>query len=384
MRCFIIAKVFVARVLALCMMVLVLLTACSLTVAPIGDATPVPVADVTQMPSREATTAPPPAVASEKVTAVSQVATTTSSLAGRLMYVEHGDMFVWTNGTATQLTNDGRFASPAWAPDGTSIAVVRRDEESLSNVYLLDGNGQNARQVTRVERTAPARSRDAVHEVVWADGPAWSPDGRSLVYVSQTRPPSTEDANPPLYEYPLSIFEAPVRSQNGLPGASTLLVRTTGVDLQQPAWAPDESFLAYVDMPRDTGKQRQIRLYDPQTQQSRSYPNMPTNVYDPAWSPDGKWLAFTGVVDGQTDVWVIGKPTTDGAPIRLTTIGGARAAAWSPDGRSLAYMQIDDHGANLYALALETTNDGQFRAGAAQQLTTSGAVDANSRASWTQ
>jgi TolB protein len=125
-------------------------------------------------------------------------------------------------------------------------------------------------------------------------------------------------------------------------------------------------------------------LYDPETDEGRLYPNMPTNVYDPVWSPDGEWLAFTGVVDGQTDVWVIKEPSGDDTPIRLTNTGAARAAAWSPDARTLAFVGIDEQGANLYALALESGENASLRAGDVQQLTTSGNVDANSRASWAE
>jgi len=347
----------------LLVLVVVFLPACSLTEAPLVAS-----------PSPEATSTSDVPVAAQEP----------ADLAGRLLYIENGDLHQWENGDTTQLTEDGRLSAPTWSPDGTRIAVVRRDEESLSNVYILDENGENARQVTTVERTTPARSRDAVHEVVWTDVPAWRPDGTSLVYVSQVRPATTEAADPPLYEYPLSIFEASLDGFDDELPPSDVLFQADGADVQQPTWAPDESVLAYVDVTRGDDPQRQIRLYDPEMDEGRAYPNMPTNVYDPVWSPDGEWLAFTGVVDGQTDVWVIKEPTSDGTPFRLTTTGAARAAAWAPNNRALAFVQIDEQGANLYALAIEAGENESIRAGAVQQLTTSGDVDANSRASWVE
>lgn len=305
-------------------------------------------------------------------------------LPGRLLYVESGNLFVYQNGSATQLTDDGDVFSPAWSPDGEQIAVVQR-EESYSNILLLDPGGEAMHRVTDIENTSPSRSREAVHEVVWTDAPAWTPDGEALVYTSQLLPARGEQDNPPLYEYPLSIFEYRLGLLSERPAsADDVLIHSQGPDFQQPAWAPDGTWLAYVRVPREAEAQRQIMLFDPENEESQSYPGIPADSYDPVWSPDGRWLAFTAVVDGQTDVWVIDRPARSTAPVRLTTLGQARAAAWSPDGESLAYINIDQNGSNLYVLTLETDENGVWRAGDSVQLTTSGNVDANSRASWTE
>jgi Tol biopolymer transport system component len=342
-----------------------LLTACSLTVAP-PEAQSSP--SLTGVPEEPVVVRPQPAF----------------ELAGRILYVENGMLHQYEDGTTTQLTDDDRTFAPAWSPDGSQIAVARRDEESFSNIYVLDQNGDTLRQVTTTERTAPERSRESVHEVVWADGPAWSPGGTALVYVSQVLPPTAEGSDPALYEYPLSIFQASLPpDEQDVVNASDVLLQATANDFQQPTWSPDEQFLAYVDVPRSADEQRQIWLYDPETNETRAYPGMPGNVYDPVWSPDGNWLAFTAVVDGQTDVWAIGAPEQKWEPTRITTTGAARAAAWSPDSATLAFVQIDEQGSNLYVVPLDRSGEG-VRAGTPQQITTSGTVDANSRASWAE
>ncbi len=358
-------KIVVRAYHLLALLAALLLAACSLTVAP---------PEAQSSPSLTAVTEEPLVVRPQPVL----------ELAGRILYVENGTLRQYENGTTTQLTDDARTFAPAWSPDGSQIAIVRRDEESFSNIYVLDRNGDTLRQVTATERTAPERSREAVHEVVWADGPAWSPDGTAMVYVSQVLPPTAEESDPALYEYPLSIFQASLPADDqDVVNAGDVLLEATANDFQQPAWAPNEQFLAYVDVPRNADEQRQIWLYYPETNETRRYPGMPNNVYDPAWSPDGNWLAFTAVVDGQTDVWVIGTPERDGEPTRITTTGAARAAAWSPDSSALAFVQIDEQGSNLYVVPLERSGE-SVRAGTPQQLTTSGTVDANSRASWAE
>lgn len=338
-----------------------LLTACAITeVTPQPSA--LPQMNVTPEPVEEAST----------------------GLTGKLVYVEAGSVYVFQDGNTTQLTDDSNTFSPAWSPDGTQIAVVRR-EESYSNIFLLDESGETIDQVTAVDNSSAWRSRESVHEVVWTDSPSWTPDGTAIVYLSQLLPATTEGENPALYEYPLSIFQYPLDLLGERePSSEDVLVTSTGPDLQQPAWAPDESFLAYVRVPRKTTDSRQIMLFDPETNESQAYSGIPANSYDPVWSPDGNWLLFTAVVDGQTDVWVIGKPSEGGEPVRLTTTGQARAAAWSPDGMAVAYIGIDEQGSNLYALTLETNENGALSAGDVEQLTTSGKVDANSGASWAE
>lgn len=359
-------KIGVRAYHGLTLLAAMLLAGCSLTVAP---------------PASQSSSPPETAVAKEPLVVRPQPAL---DLAGRILYVENGTLRQYENGTTTQLTDDDRTFAPAWSPDGSQIAVVRRDEESFSNIYVLDQNGDTLRQVTATERTAPPRSREAVHEVVWADGPAWSPGGASLVYVSQVLPPTVEGSDPALYEYPLSIFQASLPpDEQDVVNAGDVLLEATANDFQQPAWSPDEQYLAYVDVPRSADEQRQIQLYDPETNETRAYPGMPSNVYDPAWSPDGNWLAFTAVVDGQTDVWVISAPAQNGEPTRITTTGAARAAAWSPDSAALAFVQIAEQGSNLYVVPLDRSGEA-VRVGTPQQITTSGTVDANSRASWAE
>jgi tricorn protease len=57
----------------------------------------------------------------------------------------------------------------------------------------------------------------------------------------------------------------------------------------------------------------------------------------PAFSPDGKWLAFTGLYDGNADVFVM--PAMGGAPKRLTWHPGADlVVGWTPDGKRVVFQ----------------------------------------------
>lgn len=298
------------------------------------------------------------------------------SIDGRLLFVQDGNLYLHQGQDTRQLTRDGMTRDPAWSPDSRRIAFVRR-EESFSDIYLLDVNGGLPTQVTFNGGQSQPWTQQFMHEVVWASSPAWTPDSENLVFLSQVSPPTV---SPPA-EFPLSIYSYRLDLLGTRqPTNDDLLVRSNEDDLQRPAWAPDESALAYVQVPRGAELKR-IMLYDPNTGESSVYPGIPENAYDPVWSPDSRWLAFAAVVEGKTDVWAIPHPAIGGAALRLTTSGAARAPVWSPDGKRLAYIQLGDSGTDVYVMELQTAA-GALTPGTTEALTNNGQIDANSGLSW--
>lgn len=78
------------------------------------------------------------------------------------------------DGDAKQLTEGGfDVTSSAWSPDGAQIAFCRSRtgfrESHISDVWIMDSDGRNARQVS--------------DNVPSAMKPSWSPDGRWIVFM---------------------------------------------------------------------------------------------------------------------------------------------------------------------------------------------------------
>ena len=126
--------------------------------------------------------------------------------------------------------------------------------------------------------TVPARKGDVrnltrttgVHE----RSPAWSPDGKSIAYFSDT-----------LGEYALMV-EA--QDDKGEPRSYTL--RGSGF-YERPAWSPDSKKIAFIDSSRTLSW---IDLASGKVTEVDSEPIYgPENTLKASWSPDSKWLAYT-------------------------------------------------------------------------------------------
>jgi Tol biopolymer transport system component len=72
---------------------------------------------------------------------------------------------------ARAITKEGNWQQPFWSPDGKRIAVSAKIDRSTFRILVIDAEGGDIREIAQPE------SVDNVH-------PAWSPDGRSLVFTS--------------------------------------------------------------------------------------------------------------------------------------------------------------------------------------------------------
>ncbi|UHQ20114.1 S9 family peptidase [Lysobacter sp. KIS68-7] len=119
------------------------------------------------------------------------------------------------------------------------------------------------------------------------------------------------------------------------------------VDLTEPAFSPDGRTIVYTatsaNLPDD---QSQSDLWRVDYDGSHRVRLTKTPKFDesrPQWSPDGKSIAFLsdrGGEDATTQVWLM--PAGGGEPKRLTKFGESIADfVWSPDGKRLAFIARD-------------------------------------------
>ncbi|HLW75482.1 MAG TPA: hypothetical protein VKS01_00835, partial [Bryobacteraceae bacterium] len=192
--------------------------------------------------------------------------------------------------------------SPRWSPDGKSVAFLSARDGGKTQIWLLSTNGGEARKLTNLENGVSSIE--------------WSPDSTHLAGLTRTGPPPSKSSDVRHYLHISYKFN------------------DTG-------WF-DEKRSHVVVIDAKSGEARQITEGDN------------WNDTDPEWSPDSTRIAFvsdrTGhELDGShnTDVWVI--PASSGALKQISDHAGPdRSPRWSPDGKRIAFLGAEDEEAQAH------------------------------------
>ncbi len=245
----------------------------------------------------------------------------------------------------------------------TEIAFVSDNGKRNKEIWVMEADGAGKRRVT---------NNGSINLF-----PAWSPDGKTLIYTSfkagqselfllyRGNKPGTRLINTRDEKY-RGVWQgntgkiAAVVSRQG--NTDIYSVTTNGSSPQRmtesraietsPTFSPDGRQMAFVS---DRSGSPQVWVKDLDTGEERRLTyNGPYNS-SPAWSPTGEWIAYAAQAGNNFDIYLINPEGTFTTPV-VTHARSDEDPAWAPDGRKLAFSSNRRGRKELYRVDIDGSN----------------------------
>lgn len=232
----------------------------------------------------------------------------------KVAFVALNQLYVMPIGGApVAITHDTFYKQgPAWSPDGKWLAYVS-DRDGIENIYLHD---VSAASDADDKRALPSESAEIM--------PAWSPDGKLMAFQDQTMATMIGDLGTKKIRTLAATTFFPGRAAFA-PNGKTVAIAT--IRPYTKRFREGTSLIVTADLA--TGRQQ---MFEP-----APFESITTRTEDgPIYSPDGKGMAF--VMDDLLygmDVDAIGHPTGKAYALNNETTD---AVTWSGDSSKILYL----------------------------------------------
>jgi Tol biopolymer transport system component len=227
----------------------------------------------------------------------------------------------------------GEQLHPDWSPDGRRIALDALDLDDTDGTYdiwIVDTSDLSAEPEKVVDCSAPC---------LYAQEPAWSPDGGRIAFQRHTMTEAGE----------ISTIEI-LDLESG--EITTVLETPPTKGVFAPRWSPDGASLVFeqVLLDGETFLGVSLEILDLATPgTTRQLIPVETMANNSDWSADGSLILFSAPAEGGepggalSDIWVV---APDGSGLRPVTDvasrgGTAIKATFSPDGSRIVFLLTD-------------------------------------------
>jgi dipeptidyl aminopeptidase/acylaminoacyl peptidase len=283
-----------------------------------------------------------------------------------------------SGGDPVQVTQGGRDNSPAWSPDGKTLAFLS-SRDGTSQVYLLSMEGGEAKKLTQLSTGA-----DLFH---------WSPDGKTIAFTSSVYVDCKDDACNARRDEEKEKSKVKARTYDHLlyrhwdhwsegkrshlfvvPADGSAVARdvTPGADYDVPPeersgpsdfnFSPDSKqicFTAVTDKVEAISTNGDLFLVPVAGGEPKRITRQPGFDGNPVYSRDGRYIAYHAQLTAgyEADKWRVMLYDRQNGKSENLSEGFDRSAtdlAWSPDSRTIYFLAENETLQPVYAMEAKT------------------------------
>ena len=242
------------------------------------------------------------------------------------IYVMNAD---GSNPTRVTEETTANAVAPAWSPDGKRIVYMsgKGSAKGTGELYIINADGSGEVRLTNNE--------DLDYS------PAWSPDGSQIVFGA--------GRNGNLNLYVINVDGSGEAQLNSEEGVETYA-----------KWSPDGKKIIYCST-RDSVK-NEIYVMNADGSEVQRLTNNQNIDMSPVFSPDGTKIVYISDKDGKYEVYVM---NADGSKPQQLTKGETHkveSVSWSPDDKYIVYTSpgADGAGREIYIMNADGSNQRQL------------------------
>ena len=235
--------------------------------------------------------------------------------------------------------------SPRWSPDGKTLAFLSDHAKAGVQIYLLGAGEANAVQLTSVPGGV--------------EGFEWSPDSKSIAFVTHDEQEKKAAGNDAIeVDRHLDYSRLWISSVSD---RKAVQVTKQDFEIYELAWAPGGDELALVvaptPKPEDSLNLSLIVVNRATGEVTRTLSNLVNLTGALRWSPDGRLISFyEGPPTKEYAAWVSVVPAGGGPsrPLLKDYAGSVLRLAWMPDSKHLMAQSVE--GTHQALLAVDVAN----------------------------